>query len=214
MKKINFEDISLDDIYEFMETGNVADAPEDLVEYLTVLETMHKMFLRIAHFGTKEAILKHIMITRPTISRYKANELYNDMLIYFYSDDTVPKKVYRNIYARRQDDIATAITLMAKTPEDLDRASRVGERAYKMRDLETVDAPELPKELFEKPIKIYSMDASFLGEQPINRTLLAKSIDELEDFSPAEKMLMKQDAAIEQIKLFDNEQEDLRKPER
>lgn len=214
MKKIKFEDISLDDVYEFMETGDVSDAPEELVNYLNILEVMHKMFLRINHFGTKESIIKHVMVTRPELSRYKVNELYNDMLIYFYSDTEIPKNVYRNIYARKQDDLATAITLIAKTPEDFDRASRVGERAYKMRDLETIDAPELPKELFDKPIKIYAMDAAFLGEAPINRTLLAKQIDELEDFTPAEKMLMKQDAATEQIKLFGNEQEDLRKPER
>lgn len=212
--KINFDDISLDDIHEFLETGDATNAPEAIVEYLKLLEAMHLMFLRINHFGNKETILKHAMITRPGMSRYKANEIYNDMLVYFYSDDTIPQKVYRNIYARQQDDIATAIKLMAKTPEDLDRASRVTERAYKMRGLDMPEPPEIPKELFDKPIKIYAMDASFLGEAPINRALLAKQIDDLEDFSPGEKMLMKRDAAIEPIKLFNDEQEDLRKPER
>ena len=214
--KINIHDISLDDIHEFLEKGSIADAPEELVEYLKILEAMHGMFLRVRLYGTKEAIIKQILLTHPILNNsvYRANQIYQDMLEHFYADENISKKAWRNIYAVRNDRIATAIEIIAKTPEDLDRASRVSERAYRMRALDKEDLPEIPKEAFEKPIKIYAMDPTFLGEEKINRLELAKQIDELEDLTLAQKDLLKQDAAINPIKLFNNEQEDLRKPER
>lgn len=213
--KINIDDITLDQIQEFLETGNVENAPPKFVAYLKVLEAMHGMFLRIRHFGNKEAILKHVILTHPELelSLYKAGNLYADMIEYFYADAEISKKAFRNLYATRVDRLATAAEVLSETIEDFDRASRMWTRAYKMRALDTVDAPEIPKEAFAKPVKVYVMDPTFLGEEKINRLEVARQIDEL-DLSEPKKLLLKQDAAIEPIKLFDNEQESHRKPER
>lgn len=213
--KINIEDITLDQIQEFLETGSVENAPENFVAYLKVLEAMHGMFLRIRHYGTKEAILKHVILTHPELelSPYKANNLYSDMIEYFYADTEISAKAWRNLYATRVDRLATATEIIATDEEGFDRASRMWVRAYKMRGLDQPEPPEIPKEAFAKPIKVYVMDPTFLGEEKINRLEVAKQIDELELTGP-QKLLLKQDAGIEPIKLFDNEQEELRKPER
>jgi hypothetical protein len=204
--KINLDDIDLQDIYIFMENGDVKDAPEDVVYYLQLLDKIHGMHQRRLHYGTEEAILKHLILV-DGFSRYKAKQLYDEMREYFYKSSNVSKDVYRNIYAERMENLATATELTAKTPEDFDRASRIYERAGKMRQLDLVDPPQLPKELFQKPIKIFAMDPEFLGQPKINRLELAKQIDELDELSESEKLLLKQDAAIEPIKLFNNEQE-------
>jgi len=136
------------------------------------------------------------------------------MLGYFYKGNSISKKVWRNIYAAKLENLATAAELSATSNQDFERASRIWERAGKMRQLELVDPPEIPKEAFAKPYKVYAMDAEFLGEKPINRIELARQIDSMEDYTPDEKELLKQEAAINPIKLFDNVKEELRQPER
>lgn len=211
--KVNIDAIDIQDIYSFMETGSVDDAPEEIVRYLTLLARVHGMHLRIRHYGTKQHILKDLVLTEE-ISQYKAEQVYSDMLEYFYRDIQISKQIWRNIYAEKLDNIITAATLMAKDENGLEKVSRMVERAAKMRQLDLVDPPEIPKEAFAKPIKVYAMDAEFLGMEKINRLALSKQIDELPEFSDNEKSLLKQDAAVKQINLFDNEQEELRKPER
>lgn len=211
--KINIDDIDIQDIYSFMETGSANNAPPEIVFYLEILDKIHGMHLRILQYGNVEAIIKHLNIVHG-FSHYKAKQLYYEMLEYFYRDLKISKKVLRNMYAEKMDNLANATQVIAKTPEDFDRASRMFERAGKMRQLDLPDPPTFPKELLAKPIKVYAMDTSFLGEEKINRLELAKQIDELPDYSTAERLALKQDAALEPIKLFNNEQEDIRKPER
>jgi hypothetical protein len=211
--KISIDDIDLQDVYSFMEHGSANDAPEEIVRYLTLLDKVHGMHLRIRQYGTKQHIIKDLNITEG-LSAYKAEQVYSEMLEYFYKDINISKQIWRNIYAEKLDQLITASFLMAKSQEDLDRVSRIIERAGKMRQLDTIDPPSFPKELLQKPYKVYAMDTSFLGEEKINRLELAKQIDELPDYSTAERLLLKQDAGIEQIKLFNNEQEDIRKSER
>lgn len=203
---INLDNIDLQDIYIFMENGDVKNAPEEVVFYLQLLDKIHGMHQRRLQYGTEEAILKHLILV-DGFSRYKAKQLYDEMLEYFYKSTNVSKDVFRNIYAERMENLATAAEVMAKTPEDFDRASRIYERAGKMRQLDLVDPPQFPKELLQKPIKIFAMEAEFLGQPKINRLELAKQIDGLDELSEAEKILLKQDAAIEPIILFGNEQE-------
>ncbi len=213
MEKISIDGVDIQDIYEFMETGNVENAPPEIVRYLELLDATHGMHLRIKQYGTRQAIIKHLEIVEG-ISAYKANQLYDETLEYFYRDVNISKGAWRNIYADKIDRLATAATLMAKTPEDMDRVSRMITRAAKMRQLDLVEPPPLPQELFDKPFKVYMMNPEFLGEGKIDRQKLAHHIDSLPEHSEAEKTILKEEAAILPIKLFKDEPEDSRKSER
>ena len=50
-----------------------------------------------------------------------------------------------------------------------------------------------------------------LGMPSVNRIELGKLIDDLPELSEKEKMMIKREAAVTQIKLFPDEQEDARK---
>lgn len=213
MAKINIDEIDIQDIYEFIETGNAANVPPEVVRYLELLDKIHGMHNRILEYGNPESIIKHLVITEE-LSRYKASLIYQETLEYFYRDSKISKNAWRNIYATRMDNLATAATLMAKDASELDKVSRMHERAGKMRQLDVPEPPVFPKELFEKPIKVYSMDPEFLGETKINRISLAKQIDDMDDLSVIEKEILKQDAAITQITLLPDESENKRRQER
>lgn len=210
MAKINIDDIDLQDIYEFMNTGDVNKAPEEIVEYLRLLDKTHGMIQRIRQFGTKQSVIKHLVLV-DELSPYKASLIYNETIEYFYRDENISKQAWRNLYASGLDQEINLARVLSKDVNDLEKISKMRERAAKMRQLDLVDPPQLPKELFDKPVKVYAMDTDFLGEEKINRLELARQIDDLDDLTPFEKEVLKQDAAISPIKLFPNEQEDLRK---
>lgn len=205
-KKINLDDIDLDDIFSFMETGDVNDAPQEVVDYLVLLDKVHKMNLRVLQFGNKEAILKHLMLV-DGMNRQQADKIHTEMLIYFYSDVKLSKQVFRNILFERMYNNAIAAEILAQSTDDLSKVNRMYTEAGKMRQLDIVDPPEIPKEAFERPNKVYAIDSAFLGEEKINRLELAKQIDSIEGINENEALVLKQEAGIEPLKIFNNEQE-------
>lgn len=211
--KIDVDHIDLEDIYEFMETGSIENAPPELVKYLELLDKTHGMILRIRQFGTRKAVVKHLQLV-DKLTWYKANQIYEHAIEYFYRDNAISKSAWRNLYAAGAEDDIAAARLMASSVEDLDRISRMRVRVAKLRQLDVPDPQEIPEAAYAKPVKIYAMDPEFLGEGKINRLELAKHIDGLEGYSLQEKSILKQEAAIERIKLFPDEPQDSRQSER
>lgn len=114
---IKFEDITLREIYAFMEGGNPDNAPKEIVEYLELMDKIRGMHLRIDRYGSHEAIIRHL-ITVENIPRLKARRIYEETLEYFYCDSYVSKKAWRNIYAGMVDKAINFIFLTMKDPND------------------------------------------------------------------------------------------------
>jgi hypothetical protein len=207
---MDISDISLDQIHSFVNKGIITDAPEEVIHYINMMDKVRGMYLRQGDFGTKNSIVNHL-IKIDGLSYYLANKLYNQTLEYFYCSSTISKKAWDNIYADKLDDLAAMAQQLVKEPRDLKIVADIIVKAREARHLDEPDIPELPKALFEKPFKLYAMDPEFLGMAPINRNALAQRIDSLDDFTEPEKDRLKSDAAIKQIILFPNEQEDVRK---
>lgn len=204
-------DISMDDVMNFINTGAIENAPEEVVQYLKIIESLHGMHLRIHLYGTEEQIIKTIRLQHD-LSLFAAKRMYNEMLEFYYADTKLAKDVWRNIIFKKMMDIGNLAMVTSNNVGDLEKASKIFERAFKIKDLDVPELPKIPEETLKKPYKVYTMNAEFLGMESINRLEVAKQIDEL-DLSINEKELLKQDAAISPIKLFDNEQEDSRQPE-
>src|SRR5690606_8233938 len=97
---MSIDDLTLSDLYDFLEFGSINNAPPNIVEYVQVLDKIRGMHLRIDKFGSKEAIIKHLIVFEG-YSRHKANSLYEDSLEYFYSDSKISKNAWRNIIAEK-----------------------------------------------------------------------------------------------------------------
>ena len=208
--RLRLEDISLDHIYDFIENGNPDDADPAIVEYLEQLDKVRGMKLRFDRWASKDAIIGHL-IKVDGMTRYLANQLYNDALQYFYCDSTISKEAWRNLYAEDQEkDIAVA-RMLAKDASDFAKISKMRKELAELRGLFKDDPEELPEEWFQKPWKLYAMDAEFLGMPAIDRPKLAKQIDTLPELTEKERELIKREAAIMTPKLFLDESENPRK---
>lgn len=211
MKKVNLKDVDISDLYEFMEYGSMENAPEHIRDYVVLLDKVRGMHLRIDRFGNPEAIIRHL-ITIEKLPRVKAKKIYQEALEYFYADSHISKTAYRNIYGDKLD---MMINFAMQTVKDVSDAAKVVKMiadAAKVRGLDEPDKEELPEELFNTPIKIYTADAASLGLPVANRSKLKEMIETLPDLTEKERTRMLQEADIDGLfKFFQHEQEDPRK---
>jgi hypothetical protein len=207
---MNINDVDIHDIYDFMENGTVANAPAHIIRYLDLLDKARGMYLRIDQYGSAEAIIKHIM-TSENLSRYKAKQVYNEALEYFYCDKVVSKMAWRNIYADKIDMMINFSMQIAKDVSDAQKVVKMVVDAAKVRGLDEQDKEELPDELFKQPVKVYTADAKSLGLPEVNRVKLKEFFENMPELTEKEKQRMLQEADIIPFKLFPDEQEDPRK---
>ena len=202
--------VGLDDLKEFLETGNPDNAPEAIVHYIELLSRVHGLTLRIDKFGSKEAVLKHL-IAFEGLSRYKASIIYNETLEYFYTDKEVSKKAWRNFYATITDQEINFSRRIKKDTADSKRIADMVKTAAEMRGAFDEEIEEIPAELMRTPFIVYTCDAEMLGLPKVDRNRLSAQIDAYPELSEKEKVQIKREAQIIPINIFPNEQEDARK---
>ena len=209
---MTIDQIDLQDIYEFMEKGNVLNAPPEIVAYLELLDKVRGMLLRIDQFASDEAIVKHLILV-DKLSRYKAKKIIDETREYFYRDSVVSKQAWKNIYAEKADKMLHFAMLTAKDTKDAIAVIKsIADIVDKIRDLNTPDIEQLPEELFKPMMKVYTLDASVTEfTVPADRNKLAKLIDAFPELTEREKDRIKQEALVTKLTIFPNEQENVRK---
>ena len=208
---MTIDQIDLQDIYEFMEKGDIKNAPPEIVLYLEILDKTRGMLQRIDQFSNDEAIVKHLMLV-DKLSRYKSKKFIDEAREYFYSDKIVSKSAWRNIYAEKADKMLNFAMLTVKdAKEAIAVIKAIGDIVDKIRDLNTPEEEELPAELFLRPLRLYSLDARISEfASPTDRNEIAKLIDAFPDLSERVKIRLKQEALCLPLTIFPNEQEDVR----
>lgn len=207
---MNIENVSLQDIYEFMERGDVKNAPRAIVAYLELLDKVRGMFLRIDKFGSKDAVIKHLMIA-DELSRYKAAIVCDEALEYFYSDSKVSKKAWRNIYADKMEKMINFAMLTVKDVSDAQKVIKMMVDTADIRGVNEPDKEDLPAELFQFPNIIYTFDAETAGLPKVDRNRLKELINKFPELTEKEKTHLQREAQVIPLKIFPDEHEDARK---
>lgn len=207
---MTLDKIDLQDIYEFMEKGSVSNAPPEIVQYLALLDKVRGMMLRIDQFSNDEVIIKDLILV-DGLSRYKAKQLIDEAREYFYKDSKVSKSAWRNIYADKAEKMLHFAMLTVKDAKEAIAVIKSIRDLVDIRGLNEADKEELPDELFQRPLKLYSLDASISEfTSPADRNKLAKFIDELPELTEREKDRIKQEALCLPLTIFPDEQENVR----
>ena len=207
---MNLDDISLDHIYDFMENGSVKNAPEEIVNYLLLLDKVMGMIRRIDIYGNKDAVIKHLVLV-DKLSPYKAKKVYNETLEYFHSDKEVSKEAYRNYYAERMDKVINFAMLIMKDGADAAKVHKMLLDTMLARGVNEKDEEVIPDHYYDKPINLLSYDARILEFGETNRRALDDFINKLPELTEKERQRIKQEALLLPLKIFPNEQEDPRK---
>ncbi len=193
-----------------MASGNANDAPDTVVAYIELLDKVRAMSLRIDKFGSKEAVVKHL-IAIDKLSRYKATQVYNEAQEYFNIDKTISKLAWGNIIADKMDLMINYSMQNVKDVSDALKVVSMLEKVGNIRQVNVPDAKELPDNFFDKPINLMSYDARIFEFGETNRKNLDKFIDTLPELTEKEKIRIKQEALLLPLNIFPNESENPRK---
>ena len=163
---------------------------------MELLEIVRSMYNK---YETKNFIINTLMSDVYGLSRYHATNIYFDALNFFYSDNAVKQKAWENIYANHLDNLA----YIAIEKDDLDTARKCFLNAAQLRGAGKEKGREIPKDMIAKPVVIYTIDPEKVGIPQTDRKELAEFIDNIPEISERERVRLKRDAGIEEVKLFE-----------
>ena len=160
MSKI--DNITLDDIYLFIEmySGKNVVIPEDkkpIMDYMDLLDKIRAMDNRIAEFGSREHIIKYLIVHH-SLSRYKASQAYEDAMEFYYCDSQISREALRNRMAQKVEAQINAALLMANTAKDFIAAIKLWKDVFQMLGLDKEDPPKLNAEAAGKMVIPYNSD--------------------------------------------------------
>ena len=208
--RMKLEDVTLDQLYEFMERGSIDNAPVHIVDYLQLIEKVRGMILRIDIYGNKEAVIKHLRIA-DGFSEYKAQKIYNETIQYFYVDSEVSKEAWRNFYAEKMQQVINFSLLTMKDVSDASKVVKMLVDIANLRQVNVPDAEKLPDNFFDKPVKLLSLDANIFEFGKVNRQALDKFIEKTPDLTEKEKNRLREESLITKLTIFPDESTNPRK---
>lgn len=205
-KGLKMEDIDLSHIYAFIDHGDRADAPMEIIEYLDIMEKIRCMDNRRDEFGSRDLIVKHL-VKVDGLSRELACRLHDDAIEYFYSSRGISRDAHRNWIAETMKKNISLAQELAKDVKDVLAINKSFVDVWKVLKLDQDDPIELDEENIE-PWIIYSVDSEELGLPALNKTALKKQIAELPDVSDKVREMVERHAGLLPFKVFPKREDD------
>lgn len=174
--------------------------PAEIVRQLELMELVRSMYSK---YETKAMIINTLMSPVYGISRNMANKIFVDALNFFYSDNKIKSDAWRQIYANKLEDLAA----YALACDDISQSRRCLTEAAKMRGVFDEKVQDIPDEMRQRPVIIYTINPEQLGLPRVNRQELAKMIDEIPDINDSDRKRVKRDAGVFEFQLFEESNE-------
>jgi hypothetical protein len=131
------------------------------------------------------------------VERMRARKMYSEAINLFYLNDTIENNAHRNLMYDNLMKAAQVVLQNAVSSKDMEVYGNLNIQAAKIKQLDKPD-PVKPKEIDEKPIKIYDLNPEAVGLDAANRQILAAQIDSV-NLPEREKVRLKRDANIVDI---------------
>jgi len=189
---MEIDESKYDQLLAFIDTGAKNKLPQEMVDYVSILELIRGMHMR---YDNRQAIVKFLQQPPYSLSYYQATQRYSEAINFFYLDHDIKKQAWRNLYAEKLDRAADLVIKTATSQKDIDIYKNIIYAAMEARGLSQPDQEDIPIEFFKKPIKVYTLDRTLFGHKKTDKRLLAKHIDSL-DIPEANKQHARSDAMI------------------
>ncbi len=184
-----FDNIELDYLIAFLETGETQNVPPEIIAYMEMMEKIWGLSRRMFEFPNYQAIINHLMILY-NLSRRKAMQLVKDAMLYYSREEMMPEEVHRQMLADRGLKCFVAALRVAKTSRDFkDSVSILLELGKFLKwDLTQMDQED---ENFIRQLQIVTSDVEMWGLEKIDRRQLGNMVDALPDVSDKMKEVAK-----------------------
>lgn len=199
-----FDNIELEYLIAFLETGDTKNVPDELLAYMEMMEKIWGMSRRMFEFPNDQAVITHIMIMY-NFTRPKAMKLVKDAHLYFSREAAMPNEIHRNRLSENGMKSFIAAIRVAKTSRDFKDAFMIILELGKFLEWNK-DPMDEKDENFIRQLQVITADISMFGLDKVDRNELGAFVDHLE-IPQKMKDLAKQEVDKVPFKiLFDPEQ--------
>lgn len=199
--RLDLEKIDINQITQILSTGDLDALPPEERAYYELMEMVRGLRARMRYNGkviTKSGIIKLLKSEIYGLSDWMARQVYSDSINFFYAQENIRPEAFANLYAEKLEKWADAMFLMGKGEE----ASRILERAAKLRMRFASTETEIPEELLgKKQIVIYTTNRSDMGVPETDKKELEAFIDGIPDIPVIVRDRLKEDAQIKNFNL-------------
>jgi hypothetical protein len=189
---VNIEKYNSDIVMNYIRTGKTESLPADVVEYIDMLELVRSMYDK---YERKQDIVNMLMSPTYGLSRYKANQVFYESLNLFFADNNVKVEAWEAICAKRAEDLMQ----LAIAADDIETARKCLKDFSAYRGVGKEKAPEIPKEMYIRPVVIYTMESEQVGVPKADRRELAAFIDALPEINEGQRRKIKREAGVDPL---------------
>ena len=175
----------------FILSGDNKDLSNEENIYLEALMLMHQMDRKYGRRRTVE------FFTKPpfNLQLSRASTMFDEAMSLFYADRNLSKKALRAKLAEQIAEAAIVVLKNAASSKDFEVYGNLITQEAKIRELDKADPVPISKELYLRPVRLFTLDPEMIGITGIDRREVAAQIEELE-IPERDKIRLKQDAMI------------------
>lgn len=188
-----FDKSYFDTLQDYIASGCTMELTADELDYYNTLYAL----VGINRKYGKDNAVAFLMHEPFNVERMRARKMYSEAINLFYLNDTIENNAHRNLMYDNLMKAAQVVLQNAVSSKDMEVYGNLNIQAAKIKQLDKPD-PVKPKEIDEKPIKIYDLNPEAVGLDAANRQILAAQIDSV-DLPEREKVCLKRDANIVDI---------------
>lgn len=188
-----FDKSYFDTLQDYIASGCTMELTDDELSYYNALYALVGINRK---YGRDNAIA-FLMHEPFNVERMRATRMYSEAINLFYLNDTIENDAHRNMMYNNLMKAAQVVLQNAVNSKDMEVYGNLNIQAAKIKQLDKPD-PVKPKEIDDKPIKVYDLDPTSVGLDVANRQILAAQIDSV-DLPNREKIRLKRDANIVDI---------------
>ena len=188
-----FDKSYFDTLQDYIASGCTMELTADELDYYNALYAL----VGINRKYGKDNAVAFLMHEPFNVERMRARKMYSEAINLFYLNDTIENNAHRNLMYDNLMKAAQVVLQNAVSSKDMEVYGNLNIQAAKIKQLDK-PVPVKPKEIDEKPIKIYDLNPEAVGLDAANRQILAAQIDSV-DLPEREKVRLKRDANIVDI---------------
>lgn len=200
-----FEKSYFETLQDYIASGCTIELTGDELDYYNALYAL----VGINRKYGKDNAIAFLMHEPFNVERMRARQMYSEAINLFYLNDTIENNAHRNMVFDNLMKAAHVVLQNAVNSKDMEVYGNLTVQAARIKQLDR-PYPVKPKELDEKPFKVYDLDPEKVGLPSANRNLLAAQIDSMPDIPSREKVRLKRDANVVDIdfeEMLDDQEE-------
>jgi len=186
-----FKQSYFDTLQDYVASGCTLELTQDELDYYNALYAL----VGINRKYGKDNAIAFLMHEPFNVERMRARQMYSEALNLFFTNDAIENSAHRNMLFDDLQKAALVVLKNATSAKDMEVYGNLITQAARIKQLDKPD-PVKPKEIDDKPIKIYDLNSEKVGLPQANRQQLAAQIDSIQDIPGKEKIRLKRDAGV------------------